>query len=276
MACCYFCGKVVVSGHMHHTTCLKKLFGVDYLPTIDLSLGEVNIKAQQMVGKLSISGVQPKLSVKLNSKKRQLDVVSEGGEFILKPQINTFSDIPENENLCMTIADNLGIAVPPHSLVKLKDGTWAYVVKRFDREKKIKKHQEDFCQILGVGDEKKYSLSAEKIAKKLFEISEVPGLDLQLFFERLLLFFLIGNGDAHLKNFSIVYDLEGSIRLSPAYDVVSSRLAIPNEKEEFAIAINGKKNNIRRQDFDIFAESFGINSDICYKNILKKNYDKRI
>jgi serine/threonine-protein kinase HipA len=268
---CYFCGKTVDNKESHHTSCLRKLFGVDYLPTIDLSLGEVNIKAQQMAGKLSISGVQPKLSVKLNKGKKQLEVVPEGGEYILKPQTNTFINIPENENLCMTIAGNLGIETPAHSLIKLKDDTWAYVVKRFDREKKVKKHQEDFCQILEVREEMKYSGSVEEIAKKLSIISEVPGLDLQLFFERLLFFFIIGNGDAHLKNFSIIYSREGSIRLAPVYDIVSSRLAMLNEKEEFAIPINGRKNNIRRKDFDLFANSFEINSKICYENIMRKD-----
>lgn len=177
----------------------------------------------------------------------------------------------QNLGLCMTIADNLGIEVPPHSLIKMKDGTWAYIIKRFDREKGMKKHQEDFCQILGVGEEKKYSGSAERMARKLAEISEVPGLDLQLFFERLLLFFIIGNGDAHLKNFSIIYDQQGNIRLAPAYDIVSSRLAIPDEKDELAIPVNGKKNNIKREDFDIFADSLEINKSICYENIMKKD-----
>ena len=266
---CYSCGKEVNSRESHHAACLRKLFGVDYLPEIDLSLMEVNIKAQQMAGKLSISGMQPKLSVKLNKKNKQLEVVPEGGEYILKPQTNTFPNIPENENLCMTIADNLGIDTPPHSLIKLKDETWAYIIKRFDRERGVKKHQEDFCQILGVGEERKYNGTVEQIAERLAVISEVPGLDLQLFFERLLFFFLIGNGDAHLKNFSITYNQEGSIRLAPAYDIVSSRLAIPNEKEELAISINGKKNDIERKDFDIFASSFKINSSICYENIIK-------
>ena len=86
-----------------------------------------------------------------------------------------------------------------------------------------------------------------------------------------MFFFLIGNGDAHLKNFSIIYNDEGAIRLAPAYDIVSSSLAILKENEEFAISINGKKNNIARKDFDLFADHFEINRDICYKNIMKKD-----
>ena len=164
MARCYICGKEVNDTKNYHIACLKKLFGVDYWPTVDLSLDEVSTKAQEMVGKLSISGVQVKVLVKLSHKKKQLEVVSEKGEYILKPQTNRFPNIPENENLCMTIANNLGIQVPPHSLIKLKDDSWAYIVKRYDRDKNTKIHQEDFCQILEKED--KYSGSVEQIAKK--------------------------------------------------------------------------------------------------------------
>ena len=197
---------------------LKNLFDVNYLPKIDLSLTDIPTAAQEMAGKMSISGVQPKLSMKLDKKNGALEVAGEGGEYILKPQLQTFNNIPQNENLCMDIAASLGIQVPPHALVSLKDNSLAYIVKRFDRIKKEKLHQENFFQILGEKD--KYKGSMEKIGKKLKEISEIPGFDAQLFFERILYFFIIGNGDAHLKNFSIIYDKENFIRLSPAYDIV--------------------------------------------------------
>lgn len=234
---------------------------------IDLSLSEVSTKAQKMAGKLSISGVQVKLSMKLNQKTKTLEVTDEGGEYILKPQIQTFPNIPQNENLCMNIASVLGIKVPMHWLVQLKDKTYAYVVKRFDRRNGEKIHQEDFAQILGETD--KYKGSLEKIGLELKKISEIPGLDTQLFFERILFYFLIGNGDAHLKNFAILYDKLGHIGLSPAYDIVSSKLVIPDE-EDLALSMNGKKNKITRRDFDMLAEHLKINSKICYKNILDK------
>ena len=244
---------------------LKNLFDVNYLPKIDLSLTDIPTAAQEMAGKMSISGVQPKLSMKLDKKNGTLEVAGEGGEYILKPQLQTFNNIPQNENLCMDIAASLGIQVPPHALVSLKDNSLAYIVKRFDRIKKEKLHQENFFQILGEKD--KYKGSMEKIGKKLKEISEIPGFDAQLFFERILYFFIIGNGDAHLKNFSIIYDKENFIRLSPAYDIVSSKLVIPRE-EDSALTINGKKNNLARKDFDELANALKINSKASYKNIL--------
>ena len=246
---------------------MKDLFGVEYLPKVNLTLAEVSIKAQKMVGKLSISGIQPKLSMELNRKNRELEVVSEGGKYILKPQVPTFPDLPQNENLCMSIASNMGIDAPPHSLLKLKDNSWAYVVKRFDRDKEGKMHQEDFFQILGKKD--RYQGSLEEIGKKLSQISEIPGLDVQFFYERVLFFFIIGNGDAHLKNFSIVYNKFGHIRLSPAYDIVSSKLVIP-EEEDFALSMNGKRNKITGNDFNKFLTFLKIPN----KEINRKFLDK--
>ena len=104
---------------------IKKLFGTDYLPKINLRLKEVSIAAQKMAGKLSISGVQPKLSLKLNKKKKELEATDMEGEYILKPQTETFPNLPQNEYLCMSIASRLGIDVPPNTLIPLKDKTLA-------------------------------------------------------------------------------------------------------------------------------------------------------
>ena len=252
-----------------HLSCIRKLYGVNYIPQIDLSLDEITIKAQEMAGKLSISGVQAKLSMKFDKKAKKLISVAEGGEYILKPQINTFAEIPENENLCMTIAGQIGIDVPPHALLRLKDGSYAYIVKRFDRINSGKIHQEDFCQILEKTTKDKYNGSMEEIANKLNQISEIPGLDIQHLYERVLFFFIIGNGDAHSKNFSINYTNMNNIRLSPAYDIVSSKLVIP-KGEDCALSINGKKNNLKIDDFLSFSDKFNIPKKITDNIISKK------
>ena len=268
MTSCRICGdNVQVNTGQCHDYCLKKLFGVDYVPSLDVSLPEISLKAQELAGKLSISGVQPKLSLRLNKKVRALEVSPEQGEFILKPQTDTFPHLPENENLCMTIAALLGINVPAHGLISLTDNTNAYIVKRYDREKKGKIHQENFYQILGKKD--KYKGSYEEIGKRLKEISAVPGLDAQLFYERVLLSFLIGDGDAHLKNFSVIYSETGAIRLAPAYDIVCSKLVIPTE-EDFALTLNGKKNNITGSDFASFISYLGIPEKAVKNKFLDK------
>jgi len=245
---------------------LKEMFRAGQIPKISLSLQDIPLKAQDMAGKMSISGVQPKLSLKLDKKLGELVIAPTGGEYIFKPQIPAFPHIPENENCCMDIAEALDIDVPLHCLLPLKDGTLAYIVKRFDRRGEEKIHQEDFYQILEKTD--KYLGSLEQIGKKLGEISAVPGLDVQLFFERVVLSFILGNGDAHFKNFSISYHDDG-VRLSPAYDIVSSKLVIPRE-DDSALTINGKKNNLTHNDFDAFAENLKIPQKVRYEKFAGK------
>lgn len=245
------------------------MFGVRKEPVINFSLPEISLKAQGLVGKLSISGVQPKLSVKFYKKSCELVPAPGGdGEYILKPQPQAFPHLPENEQCCMDIAEAFGIDIPEHCLLPLTDGNFAYVVKRFDRQGAQKIHQEDFSQILG---KDKYDGSVEQVGRKLKEISFVPGLDVQLFFERVVLNFLLGNGDAHLKNYSINHHQTARIRLSPAYDIVSSKLAIPDEKEESALVINGKKNRLSKEDFDAVAEYLRIPVKVRYEKFIERS-----
>lgn len=244
---------------------LQKIFGVSQCPIIDFGLNEISQKAQDMTGKLSISGAQPKLSVKFDKRKNIL-IPAPGGEYLLKPQTSSFPNLPENEQCCMDIAEKIGINVPAHCLVALKDKSLAYLVKRFDRKNAEKIHQEDFSQILEKRD--KYSGSVEQVGRKLQEISAVPGLDVQLFFERVVFYFLIGNGDAHLKNYSIAYLDDGQIRLTPAYDIVCSRLVI--QDHDSALMINGSSDNLGRKDFDAFAEHFKIPAKVCYDKFIGK------
>ena len=241
----------------------KKVFGLDRAPIIRLSLQDIPLKAQEMVGKMSISGVQPKLSVKLH--KGELIPVAGEGEYILKPQTQQFPHTPENENCCMDIAENIGVEVPPHCLLPLTDGGLAYIVKRFDRIGKEKIHQETFSQILGKKD--KYSGSVEQIGSKLKQVSSVPGLDGQLFFERVVFNFLVGNGDAHFKNYSISY--HNGIRLSPAYDIVCSKLVISTDTDS-ALTINGKNDKLDRKDFDTLADYLEIPVRVRYEKFLGK------
>lgn len=241
---------------------IKKMFGVNDVPRIGFSLQDIPLKAQEMAGRMSISGVQPKLSVRFDKRLGEIVPAMEKGEYILKPQLQQFPHIPENENCCMDIAASLGIDVPGHCLLGLSDGTLAYIIKRFDRKASVKIHQEDFFQILGKRD--KYQGSIEQIGKKLGEISTVPGLDVQLFFERVVFSFLIGNGDAHFKNFSILYHEPGGARLSPAYDIVCSKIVIPGEPDS-ALTVNGKKSNLSLKDFEILADLLEIPPKVRYE-----------
>ncbi len=214
---------------------------------------------------MSISGVQPKLSI-LRRGSRLIPVTT-GGQFILKPQTERFPFLPQNENLCMNIAGLMGINLPPHGLFDLRDGSPAYLVRRFDRTPDgSKKRCEDFAQILGETD--KYSGSVEQVGKRIRELSSVPGLDIQLLFERVLLNFLVGNGDAHLKNFSLLETDDGGLRLSPAYDIVCSKVVIPKE-EDCALTVNGKHHKIQRNDFERLGQTLKIPPPIAVDIIEK-------
>lgn len=243
--------------HGYHPACARKLFGTEIPPKVNFSTADIVGEAQKMAGKMSVSGVQPKLSVIYDQKKGELFVVQKGGSYILKPQTDAFPSLPENENLCMRIAAGFGIEVPPHGLLLLTDGRLAYIVKRFDRTKDgSKHHQEDFQQLLETDD--KYEGSYERIANFIKKHAENPASDLMKLYERSVLFFVIGNGDAHLKNFSLIRTRTLGYRLSPAYDIVSSRLALPAEREEMCLSVQGKKKRISRKDFLRLSKHFGL------------------
>ncbi len=246
------------------------MFGVSELPKIDFGLADVLHNAEEAAGQLSISGVQPKLSVKLDKKNNKLISAAKGGEYILKPQTASYPNIPENEQCCMDMAEAFNIEVPPHCLIPLQDGTLAYIVKRFDRQKGEKFAQEHFAQMLERPE--KYDGTVEQIGKMLRKISTAPGLDNQLLFERVVFSFIIGNGDAHLKNYSVLTKGD-EIRLSPAYDLICSRIVLTKEKWESALGIGrnkGKRNNLNRKDFDDLGGYLGVPEDVRYEKFEKQ------
>jgi serine/threonine-protein kinase HipA len=246
---------------------LRALFGRPVLPAIEMTSDEISVEARKLAGKVSISGVQPKLSVGLEGTK--LVPVAGGGQFILKPQTQDFPDLPQNEHLCMTMGARYGLRVAPCLLMALADGTPAFLVKRFDRFRQGRRLEklacEDMHQILGGPD--KYAGSHEQIAGAIRQYCTFGPLDCQRLYELTVFNFAIGNGDAHRKNFSLLTGKDGTVALSPAYDLVSSRLAIPGEREELALALGGKKNNIRRNDLLRFAEHMNIDAAFAERRL---------
>jgi len=238
------------------------MFGKPITPRIPISLNEISIEAQKLAGKLSISGVQPKLSVRLEGK--ELVAVAREGQYILKPQTQDFPELPQNEYLCIQMGRRFSLNTAPCLLLELADGSPAYLVKRFDRFKKGRRVEklacEDMHQILGGPD--KYAGSHEQIAKVIKAHCRFAPLELQRLFELTIFNFSIGNGDAHRKNFSLLTSEKGTIALSPAYDLVSSRLVIPEESEELALTVNGRRNRLGRNDFLAFAGHIGV--DLAY------------
>jgi serine/threonine-protein kinase HipA len=206
-------------------------------------------EARQRADKMSIQGVQPKLSAILKPKEGRLEVVDRGGRFILKPNPPVFEEMPANEALTMSLAAAAGIEVPPHGLVRATDDSWVYFVRRFDRAGKGGRlHQEDFAQLTGASRETKYDSSLEQVARVVETHCTFPAIEKAKLARRLLFSFLTGNEDMHLKNFSLRVR-DGIVALSPAYDLLNTTLVLGNASEESALPLRGKKRKLTRQDW---------------------------
>ena len=160
-----------------------------------------------------------------------------------------YPQLPEVEDLTLHLATIARIEVVPHSLIRMKSGKLAYITKRIDRTKNGKIHMEDMCQLTEKLTEDKYHGSYEQIAKTIVKYSVNPGLDVVNFFEQVLFSFLTGNSDMHLKNFSLIRQAGIGPVLSPAYDMVATTLVNPEDDEDLALNLNGKKKKIKQGDF---------------------------
>jgi serine/threonine-protein kinase HipA len=211
-------------------------------------------RAQALIhaGKMSIQGVQPKLSVVLSTKEQVFQIVDQGGEYIIKPQHQDWPELPENEGITMHMAGLAGIRVPISGLVRCVDGSWSYFIKRFDRHGRGgKRPLEDFSQLAGKSRDSKYDFSMEKLPQLLADHCTFPQVESVKLYRLALFSFLVGNEDLHLKNFSLI-STEETIELSPAYDLLSSTVALMSlgkplkDIEECALPLSGKKKNISR------------------------------
>ena len=210
-------------------------------------------EAFERAGKMSIQGVQLKLSAVLKVKAAAFEIVDRNGRFILKPPSLDFPELPENEDLTMRLAEAVGIEAPVHGLLRARDRSLTYFIKRFDREGRSRVPLEDFAQLSGASRETKYDSSMEKVAAVVDRFCTFPAIERVKLFERTLFSFLTGNEDMHLKNFSLITRRE-RIDLAPAYDLVNSTIALKNPREEMALPIRGKRSNLTRNDlFAYFA-----------------------
>lgn len=235
--------------------------------TQEEQLREAAIRADKM----SIQGVQPKLSVKLNVKNESFEVVNQGGEFILKPQNNFYAELPENESLTMKLAEAVGIEVPLNGMVYSADEKLTYFIKRFDRYgKNMKLSVEDFAQLSGMSRDTKYDYSMEKIVSLIETFCTFPAIEKVKLFRLTIFNFLIGNEDMHLKNFSLI-TRENKVELSPSYDLVNTTIALTNAQEELALPLAGKKRNLNSKILiDYFGKERLKLNDTTINNVLNR------
>ena len=217
------------------------------LAPIELSHAEQLRQARLLVDRMSVQGVQPKLSAVLRLREGRFEIVGRGGRFILKPNPPPFEEVPANEALTMTMAVSAGIQIPPHGLIPSIDGSWVYAVRRFDREGRNRRlHMEDFAQLSGATRETKYESSLERVATIVEKFCTFPAIEKPKLARLLLFCFLTGNEDMHLKNFSILVR-KGIAALSPAYDLLNTTLVLDRAREESALPLNGRKRNLGRK-----------------------------
>ncbi len=280
--CLYCYSELTENEKDFHSRCSRAFFGSDISPLLDYTLEELMRTARErVIQSVTVTGVQPKLSVSIDKdkaadpKRSRFSMAGIWGGYIIKPPPSDFPHLPENEDLTMHLAKYFEIRTALHSLIRLKSGELVYITKRFDREENSKLAVEDMCQLTETLTENKYSGSVERIAKIIASYTSNTGYDRIQFFHIVLFCFLTGNSDMHLKNYSLLTTRENKIELAPAYDLLNVRIAYPDDSEESALTINGRKNRIQLKDFDALAANMKIDSRVrdqvynSFKNKLK-------
>lgn len=280
MSRCLYCYQELkaTEGSDYHPKCSKDFFGTAQPPSLPYQLSEMEQLAKEVVElSVTVPGVQPKLSLGWiktelqNGHQGRLTVMDAlEGLYILKPQNKQYPQMPENEHLSMKLAALFKIDIVPINMIRLASGELCYITKRIDRKPDGSKiHMIDFLQILELED--KYKGTMESVGKKVGELSENTLLDKLRFFELAVFNFIIGNNDMHLKNFSMWLSHMGWT-LSPAYDLLNVKMILPQDKDDTALLLGGKKLNFNKSYFNRFGEVLSLNNkqiSAVYKRLYK-------
>lgn len=271
-----YCPGTLAKGfETYSKICLKKMFHgrkvshiIPYLPSrISESDAEKFLDNRK---RISISGVQEKLSMVLDKNMLRLTNPEESGTYILKPipyDLLKTEEVPANEHLTMQIASQVfGIQTAENALVFFKNGEPAYLTRRFDvKPNGTRWGKEDFATLAGktvenAGLDFKYNYSYEEIASLIRKFVPTYRIELEKFFAIVVFNFLFSNGDAHLKNFSLLETEAGDYKLSPAYDLINTRIHVHDT--DFALDIglfsdnfqSARKKNTGKISLDDFIE----------------------
>lgn len=215
--------------------------------------------------RLSLAGAQDKTSVIVVGGQIGYPKNNVPTSHIIKPEINGYDETIENEFICIKSAEKLGIKVPDVKIC-YANKTKYLLIQRYDRElidNKIKRiHQEDFCQASNIPSVYKYQSEGGVDFKRCFEILRVtsqPAVAINQFIQLMIFNYLIGNNDAHGKNFSILHYDNGEIKFAPAYDILCSQV-YPELSNKMAMKIGGHYNHdeILLRHFEKFANENNI------------------
>lgn len=225
--------------------------------------------------RLSLAGAQDKTAVIIVDGKIGVPKNNVPTSHILKPAIKGFNETIENEFICIKVAEKLGIQVPDIK-IGYANNTKYFLIQRYDREiidNKIKRiHQEDFCQASNVISAYKYQADGGVDFKRCFEIlrkTSQPASSINQFIQLMVFNYLIGNNDAHGKNFSILHYDNGEIKFAPAYDILCSQV-YSELSEKMAMKIGGhyNHNEILLRHFEKLSNDVDI-SFTHFKKIIK-------
>lgn len=272
---CLCCYQPLKEGETdYHVRCCRRLFGTSKPPLLPYSSAEVKGLADAVVrSQTAVTGVQAKLSLSLDRMSRnpeRFTIVGLWGQFILKPQSERFEHLPELEDLTMHLAELAKIETVPHGLLRFSDGALCYVTRRIDRTSEGEKlAMEDMCQLTERPTDYKYKGSHEQVAKIIAQHSAVPKLDLTNYWQQVVFSWIVGNADMHLKNYSLFVPEGNEHLLSPAYDLLSTQLVLPEDPEELALTVCGKKRKLTAQHFLSAMENSGIQQRVA-RNIFSR------
>lgn len=258
---------------------LQETYEIDYTPLSENELEKFIVELPQKplaTGvedmRLSLAGAQDKTSVIVVDGQIGIPKDNVPTSHILKPAINGFNETIENEFICIKTAEKLGIKVPDVK-IGYANKTKYFLIQRYDREiivNKIKRiHQEDFCQASNIPSTYKYQAEGGVDFKRCFEILRVtsqPAVAINQFIQLMIFNYLIGNNDAHGKNFSILYYDNGEIKFAPAYDILCSQV-YPELSNKMAMKIGGhyKHDEILLRHFEKLANE----NDISFTQLKK-------
>lgn len=264
---CLYCYQAIedeISGDFHEK-CSFYFFGTKEQPYFTHTLEQMSALALNVVERsVAVPGVQPKLSLSIvneslqDANKGRLTVVGAlGGSYIFKPPSEHFLEMPANEHVTMRIAEAFGINTVKSSLIRLQSGELSYITKRIDRSASGEKiHMLDMFQITEAFD--KYKSSMEKIGKALDTCSDNTLLDKLYFLEISIFSYLTGSNDMHLKNFSMINTAAIWI-LAPVYDLLNVAIVNPEDTEELALTLDGKKKKLKWVHFETLGTNLGLN-----------------
>jgi serine/threonine-protein kinase HipA len=244
-----YCPGTLAEGfNTYSPSCLRNLFdGKKVSPVLSYEPPEQNEEVAELFmenrKRISISGVQEKLSLLLERNALRLTQEGEQGTYILKPiprDLKKVDQVPANEHLTMQIAKQVyGINTAENAMIFFKDGTPAYITKRFDIKKEGGKWgKEDFASLAGktkdnAGADFKYAYSYEETGLLIKKYVPAWRVEMEKYFALVVFNYLFSNGDAHLKNFSLLESSSGDYLLSPAYDLINTRLHV--DDSDFAL-----------------------------------------